>query len=49
MSEPVQTPSKPASTRGTESNDRILAQIENWMAMIREIARDQQAHPQLRA
>jgi len=49
MSQPAHMPSQPASTRGTESNDRVLAQIEKWMAMIREIARDQQVHPQLRA
>jgi len=48
MSQPAHTPSQPASTRGTEANDRVLAQIEKWMAMIREIARDQQSQPQLR-
>jgi hypothetical protein len=48
MSEPAHTQSKPASTRGTASDDRVLAQIEKWMATIREIACDQQARPQLR-
>lgn len=49
MPEPAHTPLKPASTRSAASDDRVLAQVEKWMAMIREIARDQQARPQLRA
>ncbi len=49
MPEPVQTQSKPASTRGSASDERVLAQVEKWMAMIREINRDQQAQPTLRA
>ncbi len=49
MSESAQTQSKPATTRGTASDERVLAQVEKWMAMIREINRDQQAQPTLRA
>jgi hypothetical protein len=49
MPEPAHTPLKPASIRGVASDDRVLAQIEKWMAMIREIARDQQARPPLQA
>jgi hypothetical protein len=49
MSEPVQTQSKPAATRGSVSDERVLAQVEKWMATIREINRDQQAQPKLRA
>jgi hypothetical protein len=47
--EPVQTQSKPASTRGSASDERVLAQVEKWMAMIREIDRDRSAPPKLRA
>jgi hypothetical protein len=45
MPEPAQTQSKPASA----SDERALAQVEKWMAAIREINRDQQAQPKLRA
>ena len=49
MPEPAHTPPKPTSIRGAASDDRVLAQIEKWMAMIREIAHDQQVRPPLRA
>jgi hypothetical protein len=49
MPEPVQTQSKPASTRGSASDERVLAQVEKWMAMIREIDRDRPAPPKLPA
>jgi len=49
MPERVQTQSKPAVTRGSASDERVLAQVEKWMAAIREISRDQQAQPRLRA
>ena len=49
MSEPAQTPSKPTSTRGPASDARVLAQVEKWMAMIREMSREQQAKPKLHA
>jgi hypothetical protein len=49
MPEPAQTQSKPASTRGSASDERVLAQVEKWMAMIREIDRDRPAPPKLRA
>jgi hypothetical protein len=49
MPEPAQTQSKPAATRGSASDERVLAKVEKWMAMIREINRDQQAQPKLRA
>jgi len=49
MSESAPAPSKPASPRGAASDERALAQVEKWMATIREISREQQAQPQLRA
>jgi hypothetical protein len=35
--------------RGTASDERVLAQVEKWMAMIREMSREQQAQPKLHA
>jgi hypothetical protein len=49
MSEPTQTPSKPAAMRGTASDERVLAQVEKWMATIREMSREQPAQPKLHA
>ena len=49
MPEPTQTPSKPATMRGAASDERVLAQVEKWMAMIREISREQQAQSKLHA
>jgi hypothetical protein len=41
MSATVTTQPKPTSTRGAAGDGRILAQVEKWMAMIREISREQ--------
>jgi len=41
MPEPTQTPSKPAM-RGAASDERVLAQVEKWMAMIRELNGERQ-------
>jgi hypothetical protein len=37
----AETQPKPKSTQGDSADDRALAQIEKWMAMIREISREQ--------
>jgi hypothetical protein len=34
------TQTKPASTRGGAVDTRMLAQVEKWMAVIREIKRE---------
>jgi hypothetical protein len=49
MPEPAQTQSNPAVTRGSASDQRALAQVEKWMAMIRELDRDRPAQPKLQA
>jgi hypothetical protein len=42
MSEPVAVQPKPkAATRNAQSDGQVLAHVEKWMAMIREIAREQ--------
>jgi len=41
MSETVATQPKPKSTRDGAADGRVLAQVEKWMAMIREISREQ--------
>jgi hypothetical protein len=41
MSEAVTAQPKPTSTRGAAGDGRVLAQVEKWMAMIREISREQ--------
>lgn len=41
MSATAETQPKPKSTQGNSADDRILAQVEKWMAMIREISREQ--------
>ena len=43
MSETAEAQSKPASTRGNSSDKQAFAQVEKWMAMIREISRERQA------
>jgi hypothetical protein len=40
MSEAVTTQPKPKSTRAGSTDGRVLAQVEKWMAMIREINRE---------
>jgi hypothetical protein len=41
MSESVTQPSKPQSTRSGSADKEAFAQVEKWMAVIREISRDQ--------
>jgi hypothetical protein len=47
MSETADTQSKPATMRGT-SDKQALAQVEKWMAIIREISRERQGQIVLR-
>jgi hypothetical protein len=42
MSETADTQSKPASMRGETADKQALAQVEKWMAIIREISRERQ-------
>jgi hypothetical protein len=42
MSESVDTQSKLKSTRNDPADGQILAQVEKWMAMIREINQEQE-------
>ena len=37
MPETPATPTKPAAPRGSAADMRVLAEIEKWMAVIREI------------
>jgi hypothetical protein len=41
MSETVTTQPKPKASRGGSADGRVLAEVEKWMAMIREISREQ--------
>jgi hypothetical protein len=41
MSVIVNTQSKPKSTQDTPVDGHVLAHVEKWMAMIREISREQ--------
>jgi hypothetical protein len=41
MSEIVDTQQKPKSPRGSAADREILAQVEKWLAMIREVSREQ--------
>jgi hypothetical protein len=41
MSEQVNTQPKPKSTRGGSDDRPVLAQVEKWMAIIREFSREQ--------
>jgi hypothetical protein len=41
MSETANTQPKPKSTRSGSADGPVLAQVEKWMAMIREISREQ--------
>ena len=42
MSETADTQSKPGSMRSDSADKQALAQVEKWMAMIREISGEQQ-------
>ena len=44
MSETHDQPAKPVATRGSAADTRILAQVEKWMAVIREIKREPVTH-----
>ena len=41
MSEAVATQPKPNTTQRSPSDGRVLAEVEKWMAMIREIKSEQ--------
>ena len=45
MSETADTELKAVAMRGSASEKHALAQVEKWMAMIREISRERQAQP----
>ncbi|MGD0332380.1 MAG: hypothetical protein ABSA90_03880 [Xanthobacteraceae bacterium] len=47
MSEAADTQLKPVAMRGNSSDKEVLAQVEKWMAMIREISREPQAETKL--
>jgi len=40
MSDNLAAPMKAASTRGNATDTRVLAQVEKWMAVIREIKQE---------
>jgi hypothetical protein len=41
MSETVTTQQKPKATRNGSDDGHVLAQVEKWMEMIREVSREQ--------
>jgi hypothetical protein len=41
MPETVSTQPKPKTARGSSIDGRVLAQVEKWMEMIRELSREQ--------
>jgi hypothetical protein len=43
MSEVAETQSKPTTKRDDQADKRAFAQVEKWMAMIRELNGEQQA------
>jgi hypothetical protein len=43
MSEVAETQSKPTTKRDDQADKRAFAQVEKWMAMIREIDQEPQA------
>jgi hypothetical protein len=40
MSESLDKPTNSVSTRGSAVDTRVIAQVEKWMAVIREIKRE---------
>jgi hypothetical protein len=48
MSETFTTPTKSAATHSGPVDLHMLAHVEKWMAMIREIAREQQGEIKFR-
>jgi len=47
MSEAAAMRSKPIAMRGNSADKQVLAQVEKWMAMIRELSRERQAETKL--
>jgi len=47
MSDIAESSSKPGSKRDERTDKQAFAQVEKWMAMIREISRERQAPPKL--
>jgi preprotein translocase subunit SecA len=43
MSESLALPTKSAATRSNAADTRVIAQVEKWMAVIREIKQEQPA------
>ncbi len=41
MSMSTETQPKPKSTRSDTADGRVIAEVEKWMAMIRELNREQ--------
>ena len=44
MSDNLAAPMKAASTGGSATDTRVLAQVEKWMALIREIKQQPAKH-----
>jgi hypothetical protein len=44
MSETTDKPTKSAAPRGDAADTRVLAQVEKWMAVIRDIKREPVTH-----
>jgi len=49
MSEPTSSQSKPNPTRSVPYDEGAFAQVEKWMAMIREIGGEQQTQLKLQS
>ena len=45
MSDIADTSSKPSAKRDARTDEQAFAQVEKWMAMIREIDQDRQPKP----
>ena len=48
MSDTADTQPKPTALRGDDADKRAFAQVERWMAIIREISRERQGPAYLR-
>ncbi len=48
MSDTAETQPKPTALRGDDADKRAFAQVERWMAIIREISRERQGPAYLR-
>ena len=40
MTETITAPPRPKSTQGSSTDKDVLAQVEKWMAIIREVSRE---------